>query len=98
MSIILAVVNQIVCLTVLHAYFKYSIRAYILDIVVPCIVVTVISYALSHMVASCLKESFGRVCLTTLCSTLSILVLFILLLSKEEKSLLHGLLKKIIKK
>ncbi len=97
-SIILAVVNQIVCLAVLHAYFKYSIRAYILDIVVPCIAVTVISYALSHIVASCMEESFGRVCLTTLCSTLSILVLFVLLLNKEEKSLLHGLLKKIIKK
>ncbi len=94
-SIILAIVNQIVCLVVLHTHFRYGVMSYVLRIIVPCFVVTVVSYILSSIIASLLEESFVRVCLTILSSTLSILALFILFLNKTEKILLYKHMLKI---
>lgn len=96
-SLAIVIINQIVCIGILHSIFIFSYRSYLFDIVVPCSIYTVILPLLPYVICSLMESSIIRliiVCLVTL--ILSVIVAYILVLKHDEKEMLKSMINKIL--
>lgn len=98
-SIVVTIINQGVCLILLKKIFPYSIRTYVKQVVIPCLILVVISPILPYLTHYAMEDGFLRLCLVVFVSIVSTaLSSFFLVLSQGEKDMISDYLKKIISK
>lgn len=93
------IINQAMCMRVLHSLFEYSYKAYCTGIILPCVVYAVILPIIPYLLMYVMDSSIYRllvICVTTL--LFSLLTSYILVLSTEEKQMFKQLLAKYINK
>ena len=92
-SIVISIINQIICLFLLRRVFSYSIRLYFRSVVFPCLLLTIISPGLPYLIHSLMPEGFVRFFVVVFFSIVVITLLaFCLVLTKEEKQLIFNYL------
>lgn len=98
-SIVISVVNQIVCLFLLKRVFSFSLMMYLREVVFPCLMLAVITPIAPSFIHYSITESTLRFFLVIIVSVvISIFFAYCIILKKEEKILLLGYIKKIISK
>lgn len=95
-SIIISIINQLVCLLLLKRIFPYSIKSYIKDVIVPCLSLAVLTPVVPIIIHYSLTEGLVRllIILTTSMLTTS-LFSYYLVLTNNEKGMLIVFLNKI---
>lgn len=96
-SILVSVVNQIVSMYLLHRVYAYSYLSYSMNVLVPCSLLTLLSFPVPYFTLFLLREGMGRLIFIT---TLSILIcgiaFFLIMFTRiQRKSILQLLIKKI---
>lgn len=96
-NIFIVVLNQVCCIINLKRLYPLNLRDYFRNVIFPCLIMSLISPILPLMIHSMMPESFVRIFFVFIVSLISVLIAFIMFLSKDEKLLMHNLLKKIRK-
>ena len=92
-SLIISIINQIVCLIVLKGIFEYSIRKYLTDVMMPCVLVSIVVLPFSYGAHKLMDVGFLRLILVTLINiVLSAVAIFKLGLNKKEQRLVTGII------
>lgn len=94
-TILIVLINQVVCLQVLHSIFKFSISKYIKEVIVPCILVTTVSLFITPYISNVLTPSIWRFIIVTLINLLIVGVLFYLSMNSSEKQIIKSYIHKI---
>lgn len=94
-TIAIVTINQIACLRVLHSIFKFSIPNYIKDVILPCLLVTVVPVSIVLYVSSSLAPSIWRFIIITIVNLLAMSILFYLSLNYAEKQIIKSYITKI---
>ena len=94
-TILIVLINQVVCLQVLHSIFKFSISKYIKEVIVPCILVTTASLFITPYISKVLTPSIWRFIIVTLINLLIVGVLFYLSMNSSEKQIIKSYIHKI---
>lgn len=98
-SIVISVINQIVCLILLRKIFPFSIRDYFKVVAVPCVLMSIIAPIVPIIVHCYMNEGFVRLFIVVSVSLIiSIVLSFSIVLSKGEKQMLLNYTNKFIKK
>lgn len=98
-SIVISVINQIVCLILLRKIFPFSIRDYFKVVAVPCVLMSIIAPIVPIIVHCYMNEGFVRLFIVVSVSLIiSIVLSFSIVLSKGEKQMLLNYTNKLIKK
>lgn len=98
-SIVVSIVNQVVCLYLLRRIFPFSIKAYTMKIVLPCLLLLILSLITPISIRRLLQEGLVRLFINTLFTILiTILLAYFVVLTKEEKLLVNGVISKIKKR
>lgn len=94
-SLIVTIINQIVCNYMLKRIFPYSIKEYTKAVILPSILLTIIVLGITELTKSLIQESFVRLIVSAAVAVISsVITAYLILLNKQER----GLIKKIIKK
>lgn len=95
-SIVLTIINQGVCLFLLKKIFPYSIRTYIKQVVMPCLILVVLSPILPFLIHQELADGFLRLCLVVIISIITTAILaYFLVLTRGEKDMVMDYVRKI---
>lgn len=95
-TIIIMVINQVVCLQVLHSIFKFSVTKYVKEVVVPCIIITIIPlFAVSSISNAIGSSSIWNFIVVTIVNLLVVGILFYLTLNSAEKQIIKSYIIKI---
>ena len=95
----IVIINQIVCLVILHRMFEYSYRDYLIKVVLPCVLVTILSFILPFCIILWLPESIFRVLLVGMTVVVTVLpISYFLALDSDEKKMVNSFVNKLIKK
>ncbi len=98
-TIVFSILNQFVCLSQLHRIFNYSNADYFKEVLLPCLIISVLLPILPYYVHTIVEESFGRVVIVSMVDLICALFLIILfVLNKNERSSVKLFLNKKIKK
>mgnify|MGYP003317749700 CR=1 FL=1 len=98
-SVILTIVAMAARLFIIKRLTKFSIFKYLGKVVVPCLVVSGLSFILPFIVKLKIIESFGRLCLITFISCCMIIVFtFYIGLTKNERDGIKRFIRKKLKK
>ena len=98
-SIIFTLVNQVVCLMVLHSIFRFSYSEYFRQIIIPCILVTFFLPIVPYLLREYMPESFIRFILISFATiVLSFPLLYFIILTKNERGQVKQLLINIVLK
>lgn len=95
-SLAITCLNQVVCMLLLKRIYDYSIRAYIREVIVSCILVSIGGLILPVVAHFFMSESFWRLVVVTLLGVSSTAACAYLTFNKEEKQLVKGFVRKII--
>lgn len=98
-SIVMAIINQIVCMFVLKQLFDYSLIDYIKIVVFPCFIFTILTPILPIIIHMFLHHGF--ICLCTVVFTSlasSVTVAYTIVLDKAEREIIKQYISKILKK
>ncbi len=94
-SIVVTILNQVVCLILLKKIFPYSIRTYIKQVVLPCFFLALISPILPYIAHHTLEDGLFRLCLVVFISVITtVLLSYFLVMSSGEKVMIIDYLKK----
>lgn len=94
-SLIVTIVNQAICNLLLKKVFKYSIKDYVVNVILPCLCFSVLVPVIPFLITRCLPSSFYRLIITCLSSILlSLIVAYFVVLDKVEKEMVVGFIKK----
>lgn len=93
-TIVIMVINQIVCLRVLHSVFNFDARRYVKDVVMSCVVITTIPLLAASYISTLMPSSIWRLIMVTLVNMLSIITLFYLTMNRNEKIIIKSYLNK----
>lgn len=94
-SLILTVINQVVCNIILKRIFSYSIKEYCMKVIYPCVIFTILVPIIPIVVSRELSASFTRLMLTGGISViLSIVVTYFLVLDSSEKKVILAFIKR----
>lgn len=96
-NIFIAVLNQIVCIINLKRLYPLNLRDYLLNVIIPCLVMSLISPILPLVIHSVMPESCIRILVVFAISSISVLVNFFIFLNKNERKQIHNILKKLRK-
>lgn len=95
-TIIVMVINQAVCLQVLHSIFKFSVTKYIKEVVIPCIIITIIPlFAVSSISNAIGSSSIWNFIVVTIVNILAVGISFYLTLNSAEKQIIQSYIVKI---
>ena len=95
-TIIIMVINQVVCLQVLHSIFKFSVTKYVKEVVVPCIIITIIPlFAVSSISNAIGSSSIWNFIVVTIVNLLVVGILFYLTMNSAEKQIVKSYIVKI---
>lgn len=96
-SIIVSIINQVACNLLLKKLFPYSIKEYIIKVILPCCCFVIIVPIIPLLISIYMPSSFVRLLLVTLVSVcFSLLVLYFIVLDKAEKNMFLNFIKKYI--
>lgn len=95
-SLVISCINQVICMFLLKRIYDYSIRAYIKEVIVTCILVSVGGLILPAMAHFFMPESFWRLVVVTFLGVSSTAACAYLTFNEEEKQLVQGFVRKII--
>lgn len=94
-SLVMTLLNQVVCNLYLKKIFEYSLREYLKVVILPCIVFSVLVIIIPYIITVLFPPSFIRLVLVGITSVLlSIIIAYMVILNSSEK----GLVKKMIKR
>lgn len=92
-SLIMTIINQVVCNLYLKKIFEYSLKEYLKVVILPCIVFSVLVIIIPYIITVLFPPSFIRLVLVGITSVLlSIIIAYMVILNSSEK----GLVKKMI--
>ena len=92
-------INQVVCMLILKQIFPYSIKQYMKDAILPCILVSLVALILPMALHYAISESFIRLVLIAVVSVGSVIVSsYYLALNASEKEMVVGFIRKTLKK
>lgn len=94
-TIIVMAINQIVSLRVLHSIFKYSLGKYITEVILPCIITTIISLFVALRVNNTMESSIWRLLVVVMLNLLIIVLLFFITMNRSEKNTIKAYTSKI---
>lgn len=98
-SIVISIVNQCVCLYLLRRIFPFSIKSYSLQIVLPCLFLTILSLIVPIVMKEVLSEGLFRLIINTLVTVSATSILsYYVVFSRDEKKLVNELFLKIKRK
>lgn len=85
-SICITIFAFIVRLLILKLLIDFSFWKFIAKVLLPLVITTIISFILPFFITTLLKESFMRLCMTTMLSVISVVLCgYFIALSKDEK-------------
>lgn len=85
-----------VCVGIFKQYVAFSVRLYLKEVILPTILVSLVSYLLSNMVNVLIDQTFiGFIIFTCLSVIISIVVIFLIGLKKNEQLLIIDNIKKL---
>jgi len=94
-SLAMAMVNQIGCMLVVRNIFPYGLKKYLVQIILPCLLYTVLLPLLPLMIYFVMEQSFARLALICLVDFIAaITIAFFAVLNKDEKSLLLNFVRR----
>lgn len=97
-SLVLTIINQIVCVYVLNGLFKFSIPDYLKQVIMPCFIFLVLS-SLVCSVTQVMESSFVRFVTSLFWGLLSsVVIAYIVALNNQEKNYIKSQIQKIKKK
>ena len=95
-SIIIGVLSQVACILIVRRFFEYSIREYLIKVLGPCILVTIIAPIIPLAIRFVMSESFFRLILVVMTSCLCTSLLFyFIVLSRGEKELVVDMVRNV---
>ena len=94
-SLIVTVLNQVICNILLKKVFDYSIIDYTVKVILPCTSFLVLVPIVPLAITMCMPSSFYRLIITGLSSVvISFAVSYLVVLDKAEKEMLIGFIRK----
>lgn len=95
-TIIIMVINQVVSLQVLHSIFKLSVTKYIKEVVIPCIIITIIPLFVVLSTSNAIgSSSIWTFIVVTIVNLLAVGISFYLTLNSAEKQIIQSYIVKI---
>lgn len=96
-NIVIVLINQVCCIINLRRLYPLNLRDYFKNVIFPCLVMLLTSPMLPIFIHSTMPQSFIRILVVFIVSLISVMINFCLFLNKEEKLIIHNLLKKLRK-
>lgn len=94
-----SIINQIVCCTLSHKVFRFSLLRYCKTVIFPCFTLTIVLPIIPTIIYLSMESSFLRLMIISLVVLLCAFPsLFILILNKQEKEMVKLLIRNKIKK
>ncbi len=94
-SLGITVVNQIVCNFIVKKIFPYSLREYIKNVIIPCVIFIFATLAIPYLVIKQFDESFIRLAITLIITVFTaILSAYFVVLNKNERNIILNFIKK----
>lgn len=97
-TIVISAINQLACLSVLHTIFKFDWGKYLLEVILPCIIITIATFVTVMLVKLILPSSILRLFLIFILNLGLVGVLLYTTMTAEEKSNIKLFGKKILHK
>ena len=98
-SLVITALNVVVSVLVVHQQFPFSLRAYLWDVILPCLVVTALMPLLPFCVSKLMGDGFVRlVCVLFAELLVGIPLLYYIALTSAEKILVKSLINKVVRK
>lgn len=95
-TILIMGINQIVCLWVLHSIFKFSVTKYIKEVVIPCIIITIIPLFVVSSTSNAIgSSSIWNFIVVTIVNLLAVGISFYLTMNSAEKQIVKSYIVKI---
>lgn len=94
-SLVVTIVNQVVCLFIVRSIFPFSIRDYLRRVIFPCAIFTIICPVFPYLPHCFMPESFGRLLIVLAVTVLSAtLLIYFLILDERERSVVRSFIKR----
>ena len=94
-SLIVSIINQVVCLFVVRAIFPFSIREYLRKVILPCVFFTILCPILPYLLYYFMPESFVRLLLVSLVTAIvAVSIVFVFILDEQERSVIKSFIKR----
>lgn len=97
-TIVISAINQVACLSVLHAIFKFDWGKYLRVVILPCIIITIVTFVIVIHVKPILPSSILRLLIIFTINLGLVGTLLYTTMTAEEKSNIKLLGKKILHK
>lgn len=95
-SLFIVAINQVVCLIVLKMIFPYSIKEYLIKVIVPCLILSVTATAIPLIIHLLINPSFFRLAVVALIGVIgTVYFTYIIVLNNSEKRLVKQMIVKI---
>lgn len=99
LTIVFSILCQVACLIVMHKVFPFSHMDYIMQIVLPCSLMSVMVPVLPYLITIIMDDTFWRfviICITSLIVTSA--TLYLLFLTGQEKKMINTYIEKLRKR
>ena len=93
-TIFIMVINQIVCLWVLHSIFQFNVKEYVKTVILPCVIITIIPLSIDSYLCDVMSSTALRFIFITIGNLLIIATLFYLTMSSSEKNTIKPYINK----
>ena len=98
-SLVMTVINQVVCMILLKKIFPYSILEYVKEVILPCSIVTIVATILPVLIYFFMPSSFWRMIIIALVGVGdTALISYYMVLNKYEKNMVNEFIRKFIRK
>lgn len=93
-TIIVSIINQIVCLIITNKIFKIGLLNYLRKVILPCIIFIVVVPAIPLIIHQSMDESLTRLLMTVFCNVvIAFFLCFILGINKHERLYIYNFIK-----
>ena len=97
-SLLMTIINQVVCNVFLKRIFPYSLWEYLREVIIPCFVFTLLVPIIPLLVHSLVGQGFVRLLITgVICVVTSLIVAYSLIFNNVEKQIVKNYLKTIVR-
>ena len=94
-SLLVTILNQLICIILLKQVFQYSLKEYLVKVILPCLSFIVLVPVLPYFITLLIPPSFGRLIFTGFTSVaISILVSYYIVLDRSEKDMVLSSIRK----
>lgn len=82
-------INQIVCLWILHSIFQFNVQEYVKNVILPCVLITIIPLTIVSYLCDILPSSAWRFILIAIVNLLIIASLYYLTMNRNERNTIN---------